>query len=84
MLFKNEPQALAWLMAAGITVKFDVTNISEKKRPRFIGSLTFEVPSQEFKFSQYDITQQEIFIEAVNEFAALLQIESIKDSSSND
>ena len=83
MLFKNESQALAWLMAAGITVKFDVTDISEKKRPNVLTSFTFEVPPQEFRSAMYE-TQQDAFLGAVNAFAELLQIESIKESFNND
>lgn len=81
MLFKNESEALAWLMAVGITVKFESVDTAHFTVPVTI--LTFEVASQEFS-SYSNVTRKEEFLKIVNDFAVRFQVATAKESSNND
>jgi hypothetical protein len=71
MLFTNESDALKWLLAAGISLK-------SSPHDSDVISVSFQVPEQTYQ-GYPDYTQQQTFVAAVNMFAELLQIASIKD-----
>jgi hypothetical protein len=73
MLFKNESDALKWLLAAGISLK-------SSPHDSGVISLSFQVPEQTYQgYPNY--TQEQTFVSAVNAFAESLQITSIKDTT---